>query len=1443
MKHKKKNKAIATTLIVLSLLVLTAVFVLGGDAPTIVYPSHNSQHNLTQNTTFLLYITGIDPEEGDITFTIEQKEGDATLSFTQRNINSTTELINITPTNDEVNLTSLYTVYIIAEDDEAPALTDFITIKLNISNINDAPNITDYYPYDLQIETTENQTTAVSFNYTATDPDIRHGDNLTAAWWLNGAVNGTGDEYNYSTGFCDAGNHNITLYVNDKLNATDSVEWNVTVNNTNRAPTYNTSTPIQNVTWSEGSNNTNVFNITDYFYDIDNVECGGSNQDNLTFSFSGNDNITIVIGNESNGAKNVSFFVQDNWFGSEYITFTANDSYDKANSSVINLTVTNINDAPIIWKITNISGHELALYTYQINYSDYDIDSDPNEDTVTFYEDISGSLASFSMDSSTGLINFTPADGDEGAYVVNITVYDSSGVGESSTLNLTIYDNQRPGIIPFQNTTTNENVLFEIVIHGTDNDDDSLTFTSNFTAFTATVLNSTATQFAFTPTQSHVGDNLITFIVTDEHGAYNNSEVFNLSVLDLNFAPVLDNIADQVIRFDRNFSLVITGSDADLDTLYFFTNSSLFNLTVVLNESGVGLAYINFTTTSEQIANHSINITINDSFGLQDSQIFNLEIVPNRDPVLDTIDNQSTITYVRYFLNVSAYDPDGDSLVFTSNFTGFTYTQINNSAAYLYYEFDKTETGNYSISVGVSDDAGLEDNATYILNVSHYNILPEFVSGIANSTYIKGFIDYFMVQGSDSNSDYLTFNSNSTIMNATSMNSTATNFTIHAEWAEAGNLSILINLTDGFEVVTEHVIFTIHENQAPVIASHSPTNYSLGVEENNSIDFNQTPTDADGDTLSYKWQLALINETIKNWCNEYDNTDENTCTANNRSIVCAWASGNSDCLDNHSYFTWHTHVTTMNWTYAPNWTESGNYTARIFVYDAYDGNATQKWNLSVYNLNRVPAFGTKAYNTYADFSQGTATNTVVTSDNKVAIDMTGGAYYSRGTYLSVTVDFVTNTYFNYTTINWSSETTANSDIAARTRTATVSSGAWSSYSSPYNVSGSSITSDEKQYIQYLLELETNNTARGTNITEVIVHYEITDLEINGPTYWIDLDDFFTDHDTDETLNYNVTGAESIQVNINTQTSAVTLTPNAGYTGTETLTFIAKDYCSNATSNPIDVTVEQVSTPTPITITTPSGGGGTSTITKTVEKEVGINISQPVAFELVVPGITTLYDNNSAIVPITLKNTNNFTLTDIELETVSPLAGISMRLDQNKFKTLGPGEELQTMLIIWTNKTYGSYELVITARVNNPPFEDTAKLYINSFARGEANKTQYNTKVDFARDLLEANEECLELNELLDEAKKAIEVEQYEKADLLLQTTIESCRFLITDKEALLEQPWQRTLIDRIKGLLLKYRLLAIVCLGAVIMAAIIITYVIKKTRGSKQVKKKQESEL
>ncbi len=411
-------------------------------------------------------------------------------------------------------------------------------------------------------------------------------------------------------------------------------------------------------------------------------------------------------------------------------------------------------------------------------------------------------------------MNFTPQKTEIGNWTINISVYDFT-TGENKNETIYVYVNRSTDLndvpdllsindietsIELLNTITltvydtdleiphkdsdyggyNETIVFNVTILN----QSDLSQELNISGFDVEILNmpvyssgvptnKTLARIQFTPNISDKGDYYINISVTDVDGAI-DAENFNLSIISNTFPywvePLQTNYSlVEDTNFYFNVSANVTDDDGDNLTFSYTNDTSFssfdFNLT-----SGI----INFTPTDEDVGQHLVTITVNDSY-LTNSTTFNFTVNNTNDvPVIEepmqtnaitvnfsnsnmntTEDLSATIfLYVQdedfkipsaqrgfynesLTINLTIQGPNSE--LFNFSFDQFTAT--NRSKYTAAFIPNKSDVGVYNISINVSDVGGLSDFISFNLTINATTHAPVItavnnsVSSIAESIY------------------------------------------------------------------------------------------------------------------------------------------------------------------------------------------------------------------------------------------------------------------------------------------------------------------------------------------------------------------------------------------------------------------------------------------------------------------------------------------------------------------------------------------------------------------------------------------------------------------------------------------------------------------------------------------------------------------------------------
>ena len=251
-------------------------------------------------------------------------------------------------------------------------------------------------------------------------------------------------------------------------------------------------------------------------------------EDDLTYS---------VVTGPSNGilsgtAPNLTYTPNQDYHGSDSLTYRANDGALDSNLATVSLTIDPVNDSPVISSSAPVVATEDVAYSYQVEVDDPD---DANDGTQLSFS-LTDAPLGMSI-SSTGLIGWTPLEGVTSSGAVTVEVTDGGEDGavagsEIFTVAVTAV-NDAPTISGSPAATVNQGEEYLFIPTAEDIDDgDTLNFSIDNPPLWAEFDASTG-RLRGTPTDADVGtypDIVIT--VTDSSQASASLPAFNLTVLD-----------------------------------------------------------------------------------------------------------------------------------------------------------------------------------------------------------------------------------------------------------------------------------------------------------------------------------------------------------------------------------------------------------------------------------------------------------------------------------------------------------------------------------------------------------------------------------------------------------------------------------------------------------------------------------------------------------------------------------------------------------------------------------------------------------------------------------------------------------------------------------------------------------------------------------------------
>ncbi len=571
-----------------------------------------------------------------------------------------------TPAQSDITTDPIEIVVTVEDESHETAWT---TLKLNVINTNDAPELVNPLSPQTATEDTPFSFTVPSDTFTDIDPD----DTLSyyvlnnPAWLQFDPVllkfSGTPANGDVTTD----GPITITLVARDGAQDTATATFTLTVLNTNDLPTVDN--PIAPLTATEDV----AFEFTipeNTFGDVDVGDTlayyvaglpGWLSFDAETLTFSG------TPGNEDVG-------------GPVQFSITVTDDDGNTATNIVDLTVLNANDAPTV---VNAPGNQQAtedtLFTFTLPmgvFADIDVN-----DSLTY--SVTGLPEWLSFDPDAGVFSGTPANGDVTSSPITITVIatDESDATATTTFELTVLNtNDAPTVAHVITAqTATEDSEFSFTLPGDTFADvdvgDSLNYSVSGLPGWLSFDPETGV-FSGTPANGDVTVSpiTITVIATDESEA-TVSTTFQLTVLNTNDAPTVANqIGPKSAMEDVTFNFTMppnTFSDSDVgDTLTysatglpswlsFDPETRVFSGTPLDTDTGSGPS--------------TITVTANDGHGGTVSTTFELSVTAINDHTPEFNTGTQTVSLLEksaddtIVATVSATDADlpGESLQYS----------------------------------------------------------------------------------------------------------------------------------------------------------------------------------------------------------------------------------------------------------------------------------------------------------------------------------------------------------------------------------------------------------------------------------------------------------------------------------------------------------------------------------------------------------------------------------------------------------------------------------------------------------------------------------------------------------------------------------------------------------------------------------------------------------
>ncbi len=547
------------------------------------------------------------------------------------------------------------------------------------------------------------------------------------------------------------------------------------------------------------------------------IEATDSDGDVITFSLEVGHPSGMSI-DPSSGV--ISWLPTNSEVGSPSVTVRATDTTGLFATQPYTIAVQNVNDTPTLAPIANTVIDQGAIYQYAVQASDVDAG-----DSLSYSLSLVPAPSTSATIDSTGLIQWTPTNGDVGSYTVTVTVADLATASAQQSFTLTVNNvNDAPVIAPIPNQSTDEDGLYQYAVQASDVDvGDALSYSLAMspTPTNPATIDSTGL-IQWMPANEDVGSYTITVTVTD--GAVNAQQAYTLTINNTNDAPTIDSTPVTTATQDQPYLYQVLANDVDSgDTLSYSLTVAPAGMTI----DSTGL--INWTPTNAQVGDQSVTVVVTDVPGESVPQSFTIHVIDVNDP--PQFISTPTVNALQgqlYTYTALATDDGGE--------IGITYTldkapagMTMDGTGHITWTPSNAQVALQTIILRATDTEGLYATQMFYVVVEDTNEAPMVTSSPLTSVAQDQDYRYDVIASDPDSWDTLTYSLDNAPVG---MHIDANNGTLlwTPDGSQVGQHDVIVRVKDqrGLFTTQSYTLTVTDHNDAPQITSQALTQATQG---------------------------------------------------------------------------------------------------------------------------------------------------------------------------------------------------------------------------------------------------------------------------------------------------------------------------------------------------------------------------------------------------------------------------------------------------------------------------------------------------------------------------------------------------------------------------------------------------------------------------------------
>ncbi|MFQ5648302.1 MAG: beta strand repeat-containing protein, partial [bacterium] len=448
--------------------------------------------------------------------------------------------------------------------------------------------------------------------------------------------------------------------------------------------------------------------------------------------------VTIVLGpfngsatlNPTNGV--ISYTPSNNFGGTDIIRYHVEDN-DGSQSNDADVTI-RVTQPPTAADDVGNTGEDSPV---QIDVTANDIDLDGSIDKSTVTIATSPGNGSVTVNSSTGVVTYTPEPDFFGSDGFTYTVKDNDGLASTpASVDITVNAVNDAPVAVNDTSSTNEETPVDITLVSNDSDVDGSVIATSVTLATQPIhgsatVNPTTGVVTYTPEVDFFGQDVFNYTVNDNEGATSSIASVFVNVADVNDPPVAVNDTTTT-QEEVTVDILVTNNDSDIDgtvdaaTIAITVQPS--NGTASVNTSTGAISY---TPALDFVGTDSLKYTAQDNDGAPSNPAAVLITVTDvNDPPVAANDTVTTQEEVSVDISVTTNDTDIDGSVIATTVVIASQpasgsASVNPATGVATYVPDTDFAGTDTFTYTVADEDGATSNtATVVVQVTDVNDPP-----------------------------------------------------------------------------------------------------------------------------------------------------------------------------------------------------------------------------------------------------------------------------------------------------------------------------------------------------------------------------------------------------------------------------------------------------------------------------------------------------------------------------------------------------------------------------------------------------------------------------------------------------------------------------------------------------------------------------------------------